>query len=364
MSEPAAAPAALARPRYLGHVLAALVMVGLVAALTRFWPPGFDYTIFYTVSREWLAGKTNLFDSASPLFYSPPWSLVLFVPLSLLPFALGQALLNVASLGGMLFAAHAVRGGGRLPPWALVLALANLAVLNLILVGNVDALALAGIGLAWLGLRRQRPWLLGAGWWFMSLKSVNVLPIAMAFLWAIRRWPLSSWIKSLAPLGLSLVVSLALDPSWPVRYYQLVHHDSLAGYTLVATIWRATAALRIPAIVPALMGLAAAAACLALLMWRGLTWATASLVLATTLSFTPYASGIHLVLLIPAFLFVARRWVLGVVAYLLTWTPLLRLVWGFGISWLDALYPLCLLAFVWFSIWRDPPAQLAEAAVP
>ncbi len=59
-------------------------------------------------------------------------------------------------------------------------------------------------------------------------------------------------------------------------------------------------------------------------------------------------------LLIPAFLFVASRSrALAVVAYALTWTPLLRLWWGFAATWLDFGYLLVLLMGVWWVSWRE-----------
>ena len=297
---------------------------GLVALLARYWPTGFDYQIFYTVSRAWLAGQTRLYDAASPLFYSPPWSLALFVPLSLLPFPIGQALFVVASLTGIIWAASAIQEGVRPKIGLVLLAVANLQILNLHLVANVDGFALAGVAAGWVSIRRRQPWLLAAALWLMSLKPVNVWPAALLLLTALRPWPPRDWLKAASVLAASVAVSLALDPSWPVRYFNLVRADSLADYTLVSTVWRASAALAIPLFAVVGAAAVAAPACVAV-AWRfGLRQATVSLVLATTLAFTPYATGIHYVLLVPAFVYVGRRWPMLVVAYLATWTPLLR----------------------------------------
>ena len=84
------------------------------------------------------------------------------------------------------------------------------------------------------------------------------------------------------------------------------------------------------------------------------------LVLATTLAVTPYATGIHFVLLVPAFVRLGRKWPLLALAYPAGWLPLARLVGGFELAWIDYLYPLLVLAGVWWIVLTPP--ELSHAA--
>jgi hypothetical protein len=112
---------------------------------------------------------------------------------------------------------------------------------------------------------------------------------------------------------------------------------------------------------PAVLTLLAVAGFLGL-AWRvGLSQWTLSVALATNLAFTPYANDNHFVVLIPAFIFVARHdWRLAVLAYLTTWTPLLRLIWGYGASSIDIVYPFVLLVASWLVGLRGHTTKRSE----
>ncbi len=335
--------------------LASGMVVGLVFVLARVMPLGPDY--YYTqrpIAERFLRGQTRLYDGYSYGLYNAPWSIILIIPLTFLSVPLGQAVLTVMSLLGIILAVHAVRETERLPVIFVVLAVVNLHTFDLIIRGNLDAFMLAGIGVSWLAFNRKNPWLLSLGFWLMSIKPVNVALAGLLFLFAMRRWPFKDWLKASSLLLVSLVVSLVVNgPDWPLRYLNTYKADP--PYTfLIVTVWRAAGALHLPtALIAALCGIALAG--LGYAVWKvGLTQLTLSLALATNLIVTPYALGYHYILLIPAFLYVARRnraWAL--LAYTATWTPLLRLRFGFSITWIDLAYPLILLAALWLIGWKD-----------
>lgn len=93
--------------------------------------------------------------------------------------------------------------------------------------------------------------------------------------------------------------------------------------------------------------------------WRdGLNERTLGLALATNLAFTTYAHGHYYVLLIPAMIAVARHSrPLALLAYVTTWAPLLRSPFGFGASWVGVLYPLALLAALWWCVPGSSPSS-------
>lgn len=343
------------------------VVMALTVVLARVMPPGPDY--YYTqrpIAERLLRGQTRLYDGYSYGLYNAPWSIALIIPLTFLSVPLGQAVLTVMSLLGIILAVHAVREPERLPVVFVVLAVVNLHTFDLVIRGNLDAFMLAGVGVSWIGFQRKNPWLLSLGFWLMSIKPVNVALAGLLFLFSIRRWPFKHWLKASSLLLVSLVVSLFVNgPDWPLRYLNTYKADP--PYTfLIVTVWRAASALHLPtALIVAACGLALAAWGYA--VWKaGLTQLTLGLALATNLIVTPYALGYHYILLIPAFLYVARRsraWAL--LAYAATWTPLLRLRFGFGITWIDLAYPLILLVALWLIGWKDVvigPTSKAQTA--
>ena len=338
--------------------LAVAIVAALVIVMARSWPLGPDYYYtYFSATQAWLRGATRLYDHGFHNFYNAPWTLVLLVPLVWLPLPWGGAVLNVLSLVALAFAAHPFRKEGQISVLFVVLAVANLHTFDLLIRGQVDALGLAGVAIGWIAFRREQPWLMSTGFWLMSLKPNNLLLAGVLFLIAMRRWPLLDWIRALSLPVVSLGISFALfGLDWPVRYVKnfSIPCEPCYASEWIVTLWRAAGALHIPAMLVVFL-CALALLAFAYAVWKvGLTWTTLSLALATNLAVTPYGLGYHYVLLIPAFLFVASRSrPLAVVAYALTWTPLLRLRWGFAVTWVDFGYLLVLLMGVWWVSWRE-----------
>ena len=338
--------------------LAVVIVAALVIVMARYWPLGPDYYYtYFSATQAWLRGATRLYDHGFPAFYGAPWLLVLLLPLVWLPLPWAGAVLNVLSLIALAFAAHPFRKEGDVPVLFVALSLANLHTFDLLIRGQADALGVAGVALGWIAFRRQKPWLMSMGFWLMSLKPNNLLLAGVLFLISMRRWPRLDWVRALSLPVVSLGFSFALfGLDWPVRYVKnfSVPCGSCYSPDWIVTLWGVAGALRIPTMLIVILCVLALLA-FAYAVWRvGLTWATLSLALATNLAVTPYGLGYHYVLLIPAFLFVASRSrSLAVVAYALTWTPLLRLGWGFAVTWVDFGYVLALLIGVWRVSWRS-----------
>jgi hypothetical protein len=316
-----------------------------------------DYTlIIRVVTQQWLTGQTRLFDAAALGYFNAPWAIWLIVPTEWFSPAIGQAMVNTLSLVGIIMALH-VFGQG-LPFWIKVMAAAPFWVFMLLLAGNLDGIVLLGFCLSWWAAVRGRPWWLAAGLWLATLKVINALPLLPFIIWLTWRWRRRDQLKALSLLLASLVLSVpAFGIDWPLRYLQNYRAAPPFLFPIV-TIWKLGTALNLPWLAVLGWCLFVAAVTAVALRRHGPTPATFALVTAGWMLVTPYALDIHYVLLVPAFLEVARRSrPLAVFAYLATFSPILRIWYGFEIISVDLLYPLLLWATVLVGLSRLPQMQ-------
>lgn len=351
-------PAAAARVAFV-----AAVVVGVFLLIYAFFPIVNDYYYYYyPVAQHWLAGNPSLEGNAGNVLVYPPWTvLYLVVPLGLPPtLALGSALLTLLTLLMLLASVALVLAFRPAPRWVVVLALANLFTVELVLIGQLDAFTLFGMMLGWWALRTRRPGLLALGFCLLAMKPYNVLLLGLVFLLELRRWSPAQIAKALLPpvvmilsaLGIMLLVGF----DWIAALFG-TERVIVADISIV--LWRGLAQLGLPALPFVALAAAAVAAALRVVWRAGLTERTCAIVLGTSLLFTPYAHADYYVLLIPAFLYVGRRsTALALLAYALTFTPLLRLAAGPTISWVSVAYPALLLLAAWLL-----PAQ-GEAKPP
>ncbi|HMM30119.1 MAG TPA: hypothetical protein PKD46_17705 [Aggregatilineaceae bacterium] len=334
----------------------ALVALLLVAGFALWWPDGVDYFFtFRPVARGFLSGETRLYDEASLGFYNAPWTLLILVPFGLLSFSLGQAVLNTLSLGIIASTSFFLQAARRIPPLFVVLSMVNLHTVDVLFRGQVDALALLGVLLGWLGVRNHRPYALSWGLWFIAIKPNNLLLVVLVFALAVRRWPWRDWLRAVSIPAASFALSLlVVGLDWPLRYIENYRVHGPPRYLSVTT-WRALDQAGLPAEpfwpVAALLVIAV----LVFAYRAGLTEHTLILALTTNLLVSPYVVGNHLIYLVPAYLLIAsrNRW-LGVVIFLTTLTPLLRASGVPEWATADLLYPSALWLAGWFYARRDP----------
>jgi len=343
-------------PAALALALAAAVTIGLVVVMARTWPVGPDYYFTFRPAAEmFLLGETRLYDQETLGFFNAPWTLLFFVPLTALSLRAGQAVLTVGTLLMLLASTGLAREGRPFPGYALVFALLNLHTFDLLIRGQIDGFSLLGVALGWWSIQQRRPWGLSLAFWLMAIKPINVALVAIVYLIAIRHWSRGEQVRALALPAVSLLVSfIFLGADWPLRYIDNYRVFSPPKAYLTLTVWRVARSVGFPFWPLILL----AAGCIALALWLawrvGLHRWTLSIALATNLVFAQYATGNHYVNLIPAVLFIATRSRrLGGLAYLLTFTPLLRLAFGVSIAPIDLLYPVALLATAWYFAGQD-----------
>jgi hypothetical protein len=341
--------------------VAGLIIGLLTFVMGKYWPVGADY--FYTfrpAAEAWLTSQADIYAPGQFGYFGAPWGIFLILPTLLLPIQFGQALLSVFSLIGLLLAVYLFNSGQdteRVKPLIVALAIANLHTFDMLIRGNIDAVPVVGLTLSLLGLRHQKALLLGIGLLLLSIKPVNVLlPIAV-ILWHIRHWPRRALLVSLAPLAVTFLISLPLfGPDWPLRYLAFLQASPPMTY-LQTSLWRgmeflgfrreAAAMLALPVLIAFFVTLSrvkkAAAA------WK------LSLATATNLFITPYALGSHYTLLAPIFTKLSSMNKRLMWIWLLTLTPLLRLVGGgkaFERSWIDVTYPLSVMIACFWIMWK------------
>lgn len=339
----------------------ALLLVGFVI-IWKFFPVGWDYYYYYRpFTDQWFANLTNtaVEGAGKPLGY-PAWTLLVLLPPGLFPLEMGSAILNYTSLILLFLSIYIFQRIRPVSPLIVLLAVLNLHTAKMFGLAQLDMFSLAGVAISWWAVRRQRPYLLGIGFCLLALKPVNMIPVGLLFLFSIRGWPRQHILQSFVPPVVMLALStILMGLDWPVVFLQNLNAlDS----ELAILIWRAADQLGLPQWPFHILSLIAFAA-FARLAWReGLTDRTISIAIATTFVFAFYSQSAYYVLLIPAFIYVARRYLwLALLAYVFTWAPLLRAPFGPEAMWVSIFYPVLLLIGLWLESW--PVGRRAAAAV-
>jgi hypothetical protein len=332
--------------------LALAAGLAVCAMMAWRWELAIDLHLFLNAARNWMAGRSALYDSASPGYFYMPWSLALFAPLAALPAPLAVGVWTALSLVSIAFSARTFRAG----PLRAGLAVANAHTVTLVLLGQFDAVTLLGVTLGWMGVQTRKPQLLSIGLWLMTMKPVNAILPALLLMWACLEaggWLRREWASALSwPLA-SLAASFILfGADWPLRFIAHTRADPPAANP-ISTVWNAAEALRVPWPVVAVLCAALLVALVVQVRRRGVNAETFGLGLATALSVTPYALSAHYVLLIPALAQLRSRVWLAIV-YAAAWLPLLRGAFGVRAIWIEALYPIIMLTAMWATLTPSP----------
>ena len=337
-----------------------VVLCTIFFVMARYWPPGPDYYFtFRPVTKSFFSGETQLYDSNSTGYFNAPWGILLIAPTLLLPPNYGQAVMTITTLVGLLFSIHAInsiQGERRISILALVLAITNLHTFDLLIRGNIDGFILIGLALGWISVKQRKPFLLGIGLWLLSVKPPNIILAAIVMIWYTREWSRKDKLISIAPVCLTFLLSLYFfAPDWPIRYLRFIVLNPQLNY-LQTSLWRAFDFFGLNLQISFWITLAAFVTFILIIVWSNSAQGNRllSLAITTNLAFSAYSLGSHFVLLAPVYVLITshNRWFLA--SWLLTLTPLLRLVWGFEVAWIDLAYPFTLMIGILLLMLQEP----------
>ncbi len=197
----------------IGVALSVALLLSFVAA--PFVPRGVDWsTIFRPSALTLLSGHSPY---GKYYFVHAPWTLVLLMPLALLPEAAGRVMLVLCGLTSYAFVAYRLHA----KPLAIVCVLLSPLVMHVLLNGNVDWLAILGFVLP--------PQL---GLFFISIKPQ--IGIAVAPFWLLEAWHNGGWrlvIKTFAPFTAVLLLSFVIFGFWPTYSFSVI------GVFYNASLW-------------------------------------------------------------------------------------------------------------------------------
>lgn len=205
-------------PRQNAALVIVLFAVLVIAFLVGPWPGGDDWETFHGAARRVLSGESLYETRITHAYYSnPPWLAVLFVPLGVLPFKLGWAILSAASLGAALLLLHRWQPrAGIVKP---VLVLLSPPMIYILMHGQIDVLVISGV------------WLPAQYWAVVALTKPQVA------IGLIAGVPRAQWVRAgLLTLGL-VALSLLVFGNWIAAFLDQPAPYVEAGHNLWRDLW-------------------------------------------------------------------------------------------------------------------------------
>jgi hypothetical protein len=370
--------------RFVGNACAAIIVAALCIEFIQniLHPTSRDFVSFWGAAQLALAGdpaaaydraalhavQTTVatFSRGEMPFPYPPAYLLLVIPFGLLPFAAGMV---AWSLGTLTFYLSAAR---RLFPGSGWLAVAFPAVFANGSIGQ-NAFVTTGIFMAGLALLESSPLAAGAVLGCLVIKPQLALLLPVALI-AGRQWraivgaAMSS--TGIMLLGL-LLFGTATTMAWihQLPLYATIVRDGLVGWSKLGSVYAAARQFGLgaePAILlHALVMVVAAAA-----VWR--IWrsdaafgAKVAILSAATLLASPYVFFYDGVILVPAFLWLARENTRPMILFALWWLPLLMIaqIAAVDVANLSPVLPIALGVLIYRRRHGGRSAQGVPAAV-
>lgn len=153
------------------RLILVLAIVGtiLVALMSVYLPPGVDWEKFYRPAAREMLFLRNPFNV--PGYPNPPWALLPFLPLALLPSNVGRAIFLLISLCAFAYAAYELKAR----PLALAAFLASPPVIHSLLNANIDWIPVLGF-------------VLPPRWGLFLVLTKPQVGIGVALFWLIEAW--------------------------------------------------------------------------------------------------------------------------------------------------------------------------------
>lgn len=198
-------------------LLLTLVFLLITAMFALFsLPGGDDWGFFRGVVQRMLTGEsiyTQRFNGSH--YHYPPWVATLLIPLGILPFAWGRALLCTLSL---LFAILIARRF-QMSIIKQALVLLSPPMLYLLLHGQIDALALGVV-------------LLPPAWW--AVGSITKPQVTLGLIFGVPR---SQWLKAVIIGAVVFALSLILFGLWPLDLLRQPKEFAGMGLNIWGGLW-------------------------------------------------------------------------------------------------------------------------------
>jgi hypothetical protein len=331
--------------RFVGNACAAIILAALLAEFVRniLHPTSRDFVSFWGAAQLALAGHSAAaydraalhavqttvatFTRGEMPFPYPPAYLLLVIPFGLLPFAPAMVAWSLGTLAFYLSAAK------RLFPRSGWLAAAFPAVFANASIGQ-NAFVTTGIFMAGLALLESSPFAAGAVLGCLVIKPQLGLLLPVALI-AARQWRAiaGAAISSTGIMLLGLLLfGMATTMAWihQLPLYATIVRDGLVGWSKLGSVYAAARQAGLPAepaiLLHSLVVVVAAAAVWR--MWRsGAAFgAKVAILSAATLLASPYVFFYDGVILVPAFLWLARENARPAFLFVLWCLPLLMIV--------------------------------------
>lgn len=314
----------------------------------------FYFTFYPTAEVILESGPAQLYTEATEGWFYLPWFVFVFIPLQIVSVSQAIVLWDTLTVIATILAIHLWVKQHKVPAYIIAMAMVNLHFFDLLLRAQVEGVLLLAMVVCWLAFIEHRPFVFGLTFTVMIVKPLNIILPTMLLLYGIWHWNRNDQIKALIPVfmvGAGSLLIFGFD--YPLRYIDSSLTTQPYDYIEI-TVWKFAAQTGIPNI----PFIAMAVLCVGLLgicvQQVGVSLVTLNLAITINFAFTIYANSNNYVLLIPAFIMVAHHsrpiaWL----AYLATWTPLLRLLFGYAASWVDILYTVILLLAIVYMIQRQ-----------
>jgi hypothetical protein len=349
------------RPRVwaFGYAILVAAMLGLALWMLYIQVKGgdwHDFDVFYGAAKAALAGGQihSISGSYQLPFWYPPWIAWAFLPLAILPRAVGLMLYQLASLVSALGVIHLLSRHFnpriRLLDEAFMVAMIILMSFQVFMVGQMEFIFLGALVAIVFAAQRQNALMVAFLFPFLLAKPHLIALFGVCLFWRMGKVAL---LYTGGAIGLSLLVAMALRPSWPVEWLAVlqqsgVRTDGLEFTTLAALLgrqenWLGSANLPV-SLALIVLGLG--------VLWRVRKLPTVpllSLALALSLLAAPRAYAYDLTLLIPALIWLTavgfRRWL-----WLWVLAGLIPLVAAYGTGSYLVTILICALG-AWKGIW-------------
>ena len=291
-------------------LICVLAFIAGLRLLIRYIPFTSDWEVFFRPTTQgWLEGSLILYRDTR-WFWNPPWLLWLLAPLAYWPVWLGWGILMVVTMFTI------VRLTRKYRAWWLVFV--SPLIVDPILAGQIDVVAMLGVALGWAA--EDRPWLMGIALTLMATKPQVCFLVAL-WLWLHHRQRMQA-LKIPALVFLASLVIHGWD--WPLRWANGSSTALLVSMIHNASPWHSIGSWMVPVVL--LLGIWA-------LRLPPTPRNLGALVAANAL-ITPYLASYSLVMVL-AFSFLPLGPVWAAAGWAASLTPLLRSWFGQGATRVD-----------------------------